>query len=382
MKIAFVSIYNPSNRNARSGVPYSIYHQLKRKYEVEWIQPKGKGLTPSFLLFVNRIIEKVFRMFGMHVMQQTFLRSYVFSKSVEHQIFNKDFDALFFLDCVDYAFLNTSLPIFYRTDAITHAFIDYYAINVPWFSRKISKYIEERALSKCTILFAPSQWIIDSIKKFKVPFPLEKIILVHSGANIEPNYIKYRKHEYEVSHELNLLIVGYDIKRKGIIEAFEATKLLNEKYNIHATLTVVGGKPEQYMLESGLVRYAGNKDKNDKKQYDEFYKEFYQADIFLFPTKVECHGIVNCEAAAYGLPIVSYFTGGVPSYCVNGYNGICLPLSSKGVDFAKAIYDNIINGNMNLFSVNSRRFFLEKLNWECWGNVVFSQIEKSICKNE
>ena len=102
----------------------------------------------------------------------------------------------------------------------------------------------------------------------------------------------------------------------------------------------------------------------------------------MFPTKVECHGIVNCEAAAYGLPIVSYFTGGVPSYCVNGYNGICLPLSSKGVDFAKAIYDNIINGNMNLFSVNSRCFFLEKLNWECWGNVVSSQIEKSICKNE
>lgn len=59
MKIGFVSIHNPSNRNARSGVPYSIYHQLKRKYEVEWIQPKGKGLTPSFLLFVNRIIEKI-----------------------------------------------------------------------------------------------------------------------------------------------------------------------------------------------------------------------------------------------------------------------------------------------------------------------------------
>ena len=59
MKVGFVSIYNPSNRNARSGVPYSIYHQLKREYEVVWIKPKGNGLIPSFMLFINRIIEKI-----------------------------------------------------------------------------------------------------------------------------------------------------------------------------------------------------------------------------------------------------------------------------------------------------------------------------------
>lgn len=36
------------------------------------LKTKGKGLIPSFMLFINRIIGKVFRMFGMHVMQQTF----------------------------------------------------------------------------------------------------------------------------------------------------------------------------------------------------------------------------------------------------------------------------------------------------------------------
>lgn len=59
MIIAFVSINIPSNRNARNGVPYSIYHQLKREYEVVWIKPKGNGLIPSFMLFINRIIEKI-----------------------------------------------------------------------------------------------------------------------------------------------------------------------------------------------------------------------------------------------------------------------------------------------------------------------------------
>lgn len=49
--------------------------------------------------------------------------------------------------------------------------------------------------------------------------------------------------------------------------------------------------------------------------------------IFLFSlTRAECHGIVNCEACAFGLPIFSYATGGVPSYVINDFNGFAFSL--------------------------------------------------------
>ena len=154
--------------------------------------------------------------------------------------------------------------------------------------------------------------------------------------------------------------------------------MLREKYKINASLTIVGGKPDKDQYTDENLRIIGKLNKNIEKEYSMFYNEFSTASLFIFPTRAEYHGIVNCEAAAFGLPIFSYNTGGVSSYCMDGYNGRCLPLDSDASSFAKAIFESLQTGKINDFSKHSRELFENKFNWTSWAETVVPIINKAI----
>lgn len=373
-KIAFITIHNPYNRISRSGVPYSIYQELQKNYEVIWIKPDYDLVGAKLLYLLVSGFKRILHICGYNVLHLPIL-SYLLSKSAEKKLRKIEYDCIFTLGSIEIAYLNADKPIFCRADAIVHSFPNYYVNNVPKFAKRWAYTVEERALHKLTLFFVASQWVIDEISKYKIKEPLHKFVLIETGANLNINEVQYVLHDYGVQKQLQILFVGYDIERKGINEAFDAVRLLNEKYQIKSILVVMGGKPSDELLSSGYVRYAGNKDKNNPQEYKEFYEEFAKASLFLFPTKAECHGIVNCEAAAYGLPIFSYNTGGVPSYCIDGVNGRCLPVSATGKDFAKVIYESIESGSIKRFSENSRKLFLECFNWETWGKKVNKYID-------
>jgi glycosyltransferase involved in cell wall biosynthesis len=380
MKIAFISNSNPYNKIARSGVPYSICKELSKDNEVIWIPPQRETIYERLLFIIGVVLERIMNLFGWNMIYNPLIAK-MWCHSAQRKINRNNFDCIFTMGAMTTAYLNTSLPIFCRADSIAPSMENYYLFNIPKCSSKITMNIEKRALHKYTRLFAPSQWVIDEIKQFAPHEPLEKFPLIETGANLDNSYIQYKEHTYSTNKRVNLLFVGYDLKRKGIDEAFGATQILNEKYGLNAQLVIMGGKPEDNILNSGYVRYAGKKDKNDKRQFDEFYQEFADADMFIFPTKAECHGIVNCEAAAYGLPIFSYQTGGVPSYCIDNVNGRCLPTASSSQDFAKAIFEAICDGSMKRFSQASRKLYEEKFNWAVWGRKVQKEMENSMKNN-
>lgn len=366
MKIAFISSSDVNNRLARSGVPYSIFHQLKKYYDVVWIKPNPKDTlfhTLMYVLarFVMLVLEKL-HMGYWHIP----LQIYAESKSVEMQLKGKAFDAIFSMGCNGTAYLNTNLPIFFRADAIAPSAIDYYVFNVPRFAKRWTYDVESNLLRRTTIFFAASEWIIDEVKKYKITDP-RKCVYVPTGANLDMDYVRYPNHEYGKDKELKMLFVGFDLERKGFNLAYDTMRLLNSDYGMKAMLTVIGGKPDVNKYDDPGLRVLGKLNKNKPEEYDRFYDEFSKSDIFIFPTRAEFHGIVNCEAAAYGLPIFSCKTGGVPSYCLDGVNGRCMPVDATAVDFAKAIYNSIESGEIKKYSENSRRLFVEQFNWNSWG---------------
>lgn len=300
------------------------------------------------------------------------------NKTVQKRLDSLEYDCIFCMGSTDVAYINTDKPIFCRADAIVHSFIDYYVFNVPKFAVRWAQEVEERALRNYTKFFIPSQWVLDEVHKYKISEPDDKFVLVETGANLDPEYVKLKNHHFSLNEPLNMFMCGYDVMRKGLDVAFDACMILNNKYGIKAYITVVGGKPSEEMISSGLIKYKGMKNKNVQKEYDEFYEEFSQADLFIFPTKAECHGIVNCEAAAYGLPIFANNTGGVSNYCIDGYNGKCLPVTSTGKDYADVIYEAIVSGEMVKYSKNSRILFETKLNWNTWGHIVLANIKKTL----
>lgn len=378
MNIAYISKYNPANKIARSGVPYSIYQQLSRGNNVIWIEPRIETIFEKILYILLKLFKKILSSMGYNLMHTAF-EAKVYSYSVQRQLDKIEYDCIFTIAGKEIVYLKTDKPIFSRTDAIIQSFRDYYIKSVPDFAFNWASNIEKRAIAKQKNIFVASRWVLNEAIKYNIKDVEKKFVVVESGANLDSNEVRCRYHDYNLNKELNMIIVGYDVMRKGLDVAFEAAKILNEKYNVKAYVTVMGGRPSDEMLLSGLVRYVGMKDKNNPKEYNEFYDIFSSADLFIFPTKAECHGIVNCEAAAYGLPIFANNTGGVGDYCIDGVNGRCLPVTSRGEEYAKAIYDALSTGKMAEYSTNSRKLYVEKFNWQSWGNRVLPIIQKA-CK--
>ena len=377
MKIAFISSSDVNNRLARSGVPYSIFHQLEKYYKVVWVKPNPKDtLFHTFLYAISRLT--IFLMDKLHWgYWHVPLANYVGCKSVEKQLKGKDFDAIFSMGCEGTAYLNTKLPIFFRADAISPSALDYYTYNVPKFARRWTYNVEKHLLDRTTVFFTASEWINEEVEKYKIADPT-KCVFVPTGANLDKDYVKYRKHEYGKDKQLKMLFVGFDLERKGFDIAYNAMRILNSEYGMKATLTVIGGNPNREKYDAPALRVIGKLNKNKKDEYDRFYEEFYQADLFVFPTRAEFHGIVNCEAAAYGLPIFSCNTGGVSSYCIDDVNGRCLPIEATAKDFAQAIFVAIEKGRMIEYSEESRKLFLEKFNWYSWGETVSKVIKEKM----
>ena len=382
MKAILVCEQDPNDRIVRSGVPYSIYQQLKKRCDdVIWIKPEIKGWTNKLVTLPLRLYYKLMIGLRYNPCGRNVLLSRMMAKDIERKISDIDYDFVFSTDTLNIAFLKTAKPIFVRIDAIFQSALNYYYFKVPSLSRLQGINVENKALNNLTKIFSPSQWIMDELVKYRVDFDVKgKVSIVETGANLLNNEVNYKVKHFSIDKSLNMLFIGIDAKRKGIDVAYKTLLLLRSTYYLNATLTIVGGKPDDYILEDKNVVYVGMLDKNKEDQRIKFYKQYENADLFIFPTKAEFHGIVNCEAAAYGLPIFSYNTGGVPSYVIDGVNGYVFPLSNNEENFAKKIYECIKFGQMDYLSLGSRNLFEDKFNWDIWGEKIMAEIFKIVKK--
>ena len=143
----------------------------------------------------------------------------------------------------------------------------------------------------------------------------------------------------------------------------------------------MGCEPPEKVKENPDVICHGFKNKNIKKEYDELVRLIQESHLLLLPTIAECAGIVFAEASAYGLPIFTHDTGGIPNYVRNGVNGYRLPLGCTGEDFGKKIKETIENGEISKLSEGGRNLYRDRLNWERWGLEVEKIIDEA-CANK
>ena len=374
MKIAFISFFDVHNRTARSGVPYSIYHEFSKDHEVTWIDPSQSNVYRIGYFFYKCFL-KLLKIFGYQVNNNTAYMSRIIAWAVDPQLKKDSFDAIFSLLHFELVYLHTNISCYTRTDTIFRSATEIFHDSYPKWFVKHSYSLERKALNKLTCLFAASQWMENETFRWFPDLSKEKVKFVETGANLDRDYIKYGDRSYGLNLPLHMLFAGYDIKKKGLDVAFATMQILRDKYHIDVTLSAIGGKPYDYMLSDKSFRYVGMLDKNKKAEYDMFYKEFADANLFIFPTRNEYHGIVNCEAAAYALPIFSHDTCGVGSYVINDFNGNTFPIGTTPETFAMVIFSALKSNKLKPFSLNSRRLYEERFNWDVWGKKVLEVLK-------
>jgi glycosyltransferase involved in cell wall biosynthesis len=370
MKIALLHAYDTRDKRAWSGIAYYMACALTNYCgEIFHLSP----IPFSKEKLIGRVINKSSRIFFRKNFRyhSSFLFAKRFAKVTAQRLAGQSFDVIVApAGATEIAFLETATPIVFVEDSTYGLLFDYYPICSNLLRRSIYEMnvIQEQALAKASAVIYSSAWAARSAIEDYGADPA-KIHVVPFGANIDeppPGEVVLARTK---SEQCRLLFLGVDWVRKGGDIAFE-TLLQLEELGVRAELIVCGCTPPERFAHERM-KIIPFLDKNDEKQRQALERLLMSADFLLVPTRADCTPIVFCEASAFGLPVVTTNTGGVPEIVREGENGFLLPYEARGDAYAEVIARLYRDDERYAELVRaSRAAFEERLNWDAWGVAV------------
>ncbi len=244
-------------------------------------------------------------------------------------------------------FLINLLIIIRKTDIVCHFACSYLA----FFLFTFPCIIVSKIFSKKIIISYRGGGAQPFFKKWGfVVKPLFKIvdgITVPSGYLKEKAFIKLgfdpviihslvdlKRFEYRQRKNISprLLVLRHLEKIYNIECALYAFQIIKKEFP-QAKLTIVGGGSQEKYLQT-LVKDLKLKDVEfiGKISYDDVWKFYQKADVFINPTNIDNMPGVILEAFASGIPVVSTNAGGIPYMVQDGFNGLLVPVGDyKGI---------------------------------------------------
>lgn len=242
------------------------------------------------------------------------------------------------------------------------------------FIRNLATFIYNRTLLKqvlkgADIIIATSNSFIHE-SRYLGDFK-EKITVIPNGINIEEFEINLSKEDCKTKLGLPLnkkiiLFLGNIVAYKGPDILIKAFSKINGKIDNVELVFAGRGEMKGELIKTaddlGIIeniRFTGYVDEKLKPLY---YKS---ADIFCLPsiTKAESFGIVNLEAMACGIPIVSTRLGGIPDVVKNKENGLLVnPNDSESL--ADAILFLLKNEDIAQKMGNKGKLMVKNYSWE------------------
>ena len=383
VRVGFLSDKNYFDQNAWSGIVYYMHQallstdlaiiNLGKPKNISMVDTIGKKIT-------KRLLKKDKPKVGS---ERYFVESQKFAQLIRNQLSRNACDAIFApVASKELYFLETTVPILYLSGMTFKIYKEEYKLNLKHDQKELEQLDKQErvALSKATRVVYPSDWPVHSaIHDYQVD--PNKIRVIPYGANLEELPLVSQINSYKKqTSPCSLLFVGKDWQRKGGDIAFQTLiSLLNK--GIDTELIIVGCVPPAEFKHDRLkvIPYL---DKSKPKQKQKFYELFLESHFFIFPTRAEAFGVVNSEANAFGLPVMTTEVGGIPNIVRNGKNGYMFPVSASGEDFANLIAE-IFSDQVRYKQLvrSSREEYDSRLNWNKWAeniqNVTMEMINTS-----
>jgi len=374
VRIAFIHHRDASNVRSWSGIPFFARRALERQVgSVVDLSPAPPPLEP-------------FRLMRGAIRATTGKRWSYEHDPVLARFWGRHFSTKLRRERVDLvfapagsaciAFLKTDRPVVYYSDATWSVIHDYYLAysNVPARTRRWGERLEQLALDRASLSLFASHWARDSaVRHYGVD--ADRAHTVYVGANIDEPPRQPARTRPE--GRLRMLFVGVHWERKGGELARDALiDLLERGYD--AQLTVVGCDPPRGGEHPRLrvIPFLNKQVEEDRRRLHSIWRE---ADVFLLPTRAEAAGVVFCEAAAYGVPVVSTRTGGVSSLVLEGETGYLLPPEGGGSDYADVIARLVTDPEAyRRMSRNALREYEQRLSWDAWGRRVGELLPRAL----
>jgi glycosyltransferase involved in cell wall biosynthesis len=365
--VGYLTSVDPTDKRPWSGTHYRMLKSLEKEFVK--VIPLGPVKETKALKLAYKFLKLLFKI-GLkeYNTYHSMLRSKYLGRHLKKRVDSERVDVLFApAGSPEIAFLKTTLPICYLTDTSFNQIKDYYDnySGLSPLSVKESNIIEKRAIDASKTLVFSSDWAANYAIDYYKADP-RRVFVVKFGANLDhiPDMVHIQK---DYNNNINLLFLAVKWQRKGGDIVFKTFEILLEKgYDV--TLIVCGCVPPVKHTKMTVLPFLNKNNETDNKRINQLLMESH---ILFVPTRADCTPIVFCEANAFGIPVITTNTGGIPSIVEDGVNGYALPYSASANDYALCIQSLLDNREkLKEMSKMSRDRYDSELNWDSWGEKI------------
>lgn len=376
MRIAFLTNSSLSSLREYSGTSAFMASALSRVgIQVEpVIAPIPSSL---FVKLKNALLWRLTRKPSLMEVEPILLR--MAAREIGHHIHQSRPDWVFSYSSILVAYLKTSTPIAFWSDAVFDGMVGFYPdySNLRSECLKNGHHQEQKALSNCRLALYSSEWAADGAKRlFRVD--ASKVHVVSYGANLErvPDQRQIVEHvEARSGKVLKLLFIGADWARKGGDLALQVAQKL-DRMGHPVELHIVGGKPAGDL--PGFVRNHGFLRKDEPADVEKLRHLFSSSHFLLLPSRAECCAMVLAEACAFGVPCLASDVGGNRTSVQDGVNGYLFSPESFADEATRLILRVMATPkSYRDLAFQAYRRYCEQLNWSVAASKVKALLEHS-----
>lgn len=367
MNIGFVSIFNESDHKAWSGLIKSMYDNIKILYP-NTKSIHGLQIKNSFKFnFKKKINKLLFNKYIEIFRDDEVLKD--FAIQIDEFILKNNIDLIFSPGSYHLAFLKSDVKIIIYIDATFKNLIDSSHWYKNYSNEEINSIIntETKIFENCSKIICATKWAEESLLNF-YKIQQSKIKVIPFGANISDtknfSIDEFSLSQYKKFNEVNLIFIGVDYNRKGLEKVLQTLLVINNEFKINCNLSIIGCKPKIEFKYKNYVTVYGFLDKKDETQFAFFEKLMLESHFLFMPSISEAFGLVYAEASYYGVPSIGHKIDGVQYVIKDGVNGYTLPKNSTPNDFAELILDNFNEKKYKTLAENTRKEYVENLNWK------------------
>ena len=190
----------------------------------------------------------------------------------------------------------------------------------------------------------------------------KKLFNIQKDIKVIPNFIDLKTHVNPKKCERHVLAEPHE-RIVSHISNFRPVKRIADVINIFkkirdrlpAKLIMVGDGPEKEAAEMQVAEYGLINDVVFLGNSREINQVLCYSDLFLLPSEAESFGLAALEAMAFGVPVVSSDTGGLPELNLQGETGFLCPIGDVNSMAEQSIQILLEDHTLENFKKNAKK---------------------------